>query len=103
MVFRRTLFRQRPSQILTEDRFREVELAISFKRLACPRCHFEGIYKYWVQQVRRRPEIQIGEGEEVRDDHLELWRSIPRFAEIPETVKCKRCKEKLDVDVLCLY
>ena len=103
MVFKRSMFSQSADETLFDDRFCQVELAIAFKRLTCYRCNFEGIYKYAVQQVRRHPEIQVGEGEEIREDHLQMWKNIPRFAEIPETVKCKRCREVLDLDVLCVY
>ena len=103
MVFKSSMFRQRPSEILFEDRFAQVELAIAFKKLTCYHCNFEAIYKYWVQQVRRHPEIRVDEGEEIRPDHQEMWKAIPRFAEIPETLKCKRCKEVLAREILCVY
>lgn len=103
MVFKRTIFSQRPNEIISDDRFCQVELAIAFKRVTCYRCNFEGIYKYTVQQIRRHPEIQVSEGEEVREDHLQIWKDIPRFAEIPEVVKCKRCREVLDIDIMCVY
>ena len=103
MVFKRTIFSQRPDEIISNDRFCRVELAIAFKRLICYRCNFEGIYKYAVQQIRRHPEIQVSADEEIREDHLQIWKDIPRFAEIPEVVKCKRCREKLDVEVTCIY
>ncbi len=103
MVFKRSMFRQRPSEILSEDRFSQVELAIAFKKLTCYHCNFEAIYKYCVQQVRRHPEIRVAEGEEIRPDHQEIWKAIPRFVEIPETLKCKRCKEVLAGEILCVY
>ena len=86
-----------------EDRFRQVELAATFKRITCSACELEAIYKLLVQQVRRRQEIGVGEGEEIRSDHIEIWESIPRFAEIPQTIKCKRCKEVLTPDIVCVY
>ncbi len=103
MVFKRSMFRQRPNEILFEDRFSQVELTIVFKKLTCYHCNFEAIYKYSVQQVRRHPEIQVGEGEEIRPDHQEMWKTIPRFVEIPETLKCKRCKEVLEREILCVF
>lgn len=103
MVFKRTIFSQRPNEIISDDRFCQVELAIAFKRVTCYRCNFEGIYKYAVQQIRRHPEIQVSEDEEIREDHLQIWKDIPRFAEIPEVVKCKRCREVLDIDIMCVY
>ena len=103
MVFKRSIFRQRNDEILSENRFSQVELTIAFKKLTCYHCNFEAIYKYSVQQVRRRPEIQVAEGEEIRPDHREIWETIPRFVEIPETLKCKRCQEVLDREILCVY
>lgn len=94
---------RKSGQVLFQDRFRQVQLSVAFRRLSCGRCSFEAIYKYQVQQVRRNEEISMGEGDEVRSDHHEMWQTIPRFAEIPETIKCKRCKEVLSVDVLLVY
>ncbi len=45
----------------------------------------------------------MAEGEEIRPDHREIWKDIPRFVEIPETLKCKRCKEVLEREILCVY
>lgn len=86
-----------------EDRFRLVELTSTFKRITCSACELEAIYKLQVQQVRRRQEIGVGEDEEIRSDHIQIWESIPRFAEIPQTIKCKRCKEVLTPDIVCVY
>ena len=72
MVFKRSMYRQRTDEILSENRFSQVELTIAFKKLTCYHCNFEAIYKYSVQQVRRRPEIQVAEGEEIRPDHREI-------------------------------
>lgn len=94
---------QKPEQIVFEDRFRQVELAITFKKITCYHCGFQTIYKYRVQQVRRNPEIGLDEGEEIRADHRQIWRTVPRFAQIPETLKCRRCKEVLTLEVLCVY
>ena len=103
MVFQRSFFPQRPDQVLCEDRFSQLELAIAFRKLTCYHCNFEAIYKYCVQQVRRHAEIRVGEGEEIRPDHVEMWKTIPRFAEIPETLRCKRCREVLNLEILCVY
>lgn len=92
-----------PGEVLYSDRFRSIEVAVTFRKIKCYQCDFEAIYKYRVQQVRRHAEIQVQDGEEVRPDHIEIWKTIPRFAEIPETVKCKRCKEVLGVYPLCVY
>ena len=103
MTFSRNLFSQRPGETVSEDRFKEVELSTSFKQLQCYACGLTAIYKYRVQQVRRKAEIESSSEEEVRDDHRALWESIPRFAEIPETVRCKSCAEILFLDVECIY
>ena len=79
-MFKRTIFSQRPNEIISDDRFRQVEMAIAFKRLLCYHCRFEAIYKYAVQQIRRHPEIQVSDNEEVREDHRQIWKTIPRFA-----------------------
>ncbi len=103
MVFKRSFLPQSSGQILSEDRFSQVELAIAFRKLTCYHCNFEAIYKYSVQQVRRHSEIRVGEGEEIRPDHVEIWKTIPRFVEIPETLTCKRCREVLSREILCVY
>lgn len=103
MVFDGTLFSQKPGEILSADRFRQVELAVAFKKIVCHRCRFAGFYRYQVLQVRRNPEILSEEEEEVRPDHFEIWKTIPRFAEIPETIKCKGCREVQGVYTYCIY
>ncbi len=103
MVFKRSFLPQSSGQILSEDRFSQVELAIAFRKLTCYHCNFEAIYKYSVQQVRRHSEIRVGEDEEIRPDHVEIWKTIPRFVEIPETLTCKRCREVLSREILCVY
>ena len=102
-MFKRTIFSQRPNEIISDDRFRQVEMANAFKRLLCYHCRFEAIYKYAVQQIRRHPEIQVSDNEEIREDHRQIWKTIPRFAEIPERIRCKRCREVLEVEVMCVY
>ena len=102
-MFKRSIFSQRPNEIISDDRYRQVEMAIAFKRLICYHCRFEAIYKYAVQQIRRHPEIQVAEGEEVREDHRQIWKSMPRFSEIPERIRCKGCQEILEVEVMCIY
>ena len=103
MVFDASRNRARPGKLLYADRFREIEMGVAFKKMVCSRCDFAGFYKYRVKQLRRRPEILVEEGEEVRPDHEEIWMTIPRFAEIPQTLKCKRCHEVLGSYVLCVY
>ncbi len=103
MVFDPSQNNVRPGQLLYQDRFREIEMAVAFKKMVCSRCDFPGFYKYQVHQLRRRPRILVEESEEVRSDHEEIWGTIPRFAEIPQTLKCKRCHEVLGSYVLCIY
>lgn len=103
MVLHRALFRQQAGQVVFQDRFCTVELAVAFKKITCYRCGLDSVYKYTVQQVRRNPELVAGEGEEIRDDHVKIWKTVPRFAEIPETIKCKRCREVLGLYTNCIY
>jgi formylmethanofuran dehydrogenase subunit E len=102
-VFDSRAIRARPGTVLSQDRFRKVELAVSFKRLQCHRCDLTSIYKYRVKEIRRNPVLEVPEGEELRTDHTEIWETIPRYAEIPETVKCKRCGEVLGIDTQCIF
>ena len=103
MSFDNRRLRFRPNETIFEDRFRQVEVTNAFRKLTCPRCNLSSIYKFRVQQIRRKEEIEANEEEEIRSDHHHLWDSIPRFAEIPETVKCKRCREILGIDTTCIY
>ncbi len=103
MVFNAALFSERSGQILFKDRFREVELSTCFKKVTCHRCDFSTVYKYKVQQIRRNKQILESRNEEIRSDHLAIWQTIPRFVEIPQTLKCKRCKEVLGLDSLFIY
>ena len=103
MSFDSRQLRVAPGQAIFEDRFRRVEVAIAFRKLTCPRCNLSSIYKFRVQQIRRKEEIDATQEEEIRSDHHQLWDNIPRFAEIPETVKCKRCRETLGIDTTCIY
>ena len=102
-MFDRLLYPQKPGQLISEDRFRQLEMGIAFRKITCHRCEFSAIYRYHALHLRRRSEVQTGEDQEVRSDHKEIWKSIPRFAEIPETIKCKRCREVLGVYPFCLY
>lgn len=40
---------------------------------------------------------------EISDFDLAMWQAIPRFAEIPETVRCKRCGEVLGLCPEVIY
>jgi len=102
------MFKHRNSQesdqgIFFKDRFHQVEIGIKFKRIRCYQCDLEAIYKYRAKQIWRHSEIRTDQGEEIRPDHREIWQTIPRYAEIPETLRCKRCREILSLDILCIY
>ena len=85
------------------NRFSETEVETSFRRVICYECRHTAVYKYRVKKLRRRPEILTADDEQVRDDHLEIWEGVPRFAEIPETVRCKNCGEVLGLYTECIY
>ena len=93
----------RPGSILYEDELRTVELATTFRRIHCYKCDLTTIYKYRVQQIRRAPQPPSDEGEPLTEHQQETLKTIPRFAEIPETVKCKRCGEVLGLYTECIY
>lgn len=103
MVFRSDFFPEKTDTTVFEDRFRKVEISVAFRRLTCYHCESTDLYRYQAQQVRRRPEITCSQDQEIRPDHQALWQSIPRFAEIPETVKCKNCGETLGLYPTCIY
>ena len=103
MTFSRDQFPQEPGCKLSEDRFREVEMATSFKMMICQSCGFKAIYKYRVKQIRRKEEIVSSREDELREDHIHIWNSIPRFAELPETLCCKRCAEILPQETFCVF
>lgn len=94
---------EQAGEVLESDRFRQVESGVVFRKAICYRCGLAGFYKYRVLQVRRHPEIRASEEEAVRGDHRRIWEAMPRFAEIPETVKCRRCQEVLGIYPECVY
>ncbi len=103
MTFDSRSLPSKPGEVVFEDRFRLVEVAVGFKKLTCHRCQSSAIYRVRVQQVRRKDPPEISAEEEMRDDHREIWASIPRFAEIPETIHCKHCHEVLGLYTECLF
>ncbi len=103
MTFDSRQFREKPGEVVFEDRFRLVQLAVGFKKLVCHRCDFAAVYKYQVQQLRRKDAPEAGNEEETRPDHQQLWETIPRFAEIPETIHCKRCREVIGLYTECIF
>ncbi|GAB4118817.1 MAG: hypothetical protein Kow001_18480 [Acidobacteriota bacterium] len=120
----------RPGSTRVADHLRTVEIDVVFRRLHCYKCDLTAVYKYRVKQIRRQPElIPPGGGSndqpapsqgmpagaeglptavteasaELSEFDLELWKTIPRFAEIPETVRCKRCGEVLGLCTECIF
>jgi len=103
MVFDSTWAAASGQTVLSQDRFREVELAVSFRKLTCYRCDFTSFYRFRVLHVRRSPQLLPTAEEDVREDHIWIWKGIPRFAEIPETIRCRNCNEVLGVYTSCTF
>ena len=93
----------RPGSILFEDELRSVELATTFRRVHCYKCDLTSIYKYRIQQIRRLTQPEAAPDEPLSEHRAETLAAIPRYAEIPETVKCKRCGEVLGLHTECIY
>lgn len=110
-MFNSRALKEKLGETLSEDRFRTIELSISFRRIHCYKCDLTAIYKYRVKQLRRTPELISTDAEGKSDEAIEppspeeqnRWADIPKFAEIPETIKCKRCGEVLGVYTECIY
>ncbi len=103
MVFDPALFQAEPGDLLFQDRYREVEVGLSFRKAECYGCGFIGFYKFQSLHVRRNEEILSSGSEAIRPDHMDLWKSIPRYAEIPQTVKCRRCGEVMGFYTSCIF
>lgn len=103
MVFDANLFNAQPGTKIREDRFSEVELGVAFKQLTCFRCDHTALYKYRVQQLRRKPKVETSSDFEFGTGQQEIWKTIPRFAEIPETIKCEQCGEVLGLYPFCIF
>lgn len=69
-----------------------MEPAINFRQMTCYNCDHTAVYRFKTKQIRRSAEApeQIGDNEILRK-----WKSVPRFAEIPEVIKCEKCGEVL--------
>jgi len=93
----------KPGQNLSSDRFRSVEVAVAFRRLTCYNCNFTSVYKYRAKHLRRTPELTATAEQAPLQDEMHIWNSIPRFAEIPETIKCKQCGEVLGLYTSCIF
>lgn len=92
-----------PQDEKPKSRFSDTDLEITFRRVTCYRCGHTAVYKYRIKQLRRAAEIATGEDEQIREDHVEMWETVPRYAEIPETVKCKKCREVLGLYTECIF
>ncbi|HRR26433.1 MAG TPA: hypothetical protein P5300_07045 [Acidobacteriota bacterium] len=97
------LFSAEPGSIMAEDDLRSVEHAVVFRWLVCHKCDHSAVYRLRVLQVRRHPEPPPALDGLSSEDRLASWRTIPRFAEIAETVKCDHCGEVLGVYPLLIY
>lgn len=103
-MFDSRVFAEQPDGLIAENEFRTVELAIAFKRIKCYSCDNISIYKYRVKEIRRSPAPEISpEVPPVEEVSSEFRTTIPRFAQIPETVKCKRCGEVLGLFPFCVF
>lgn len=104
MPFHRSQFGDaKPGDLLYEDRFKTVELGLAFRRLTCFRCEHTAIYKYRTQQIRRKEPLELAPDESGAEDALAVWNSIPRFAEVPEVIRCKKCGEVMGLSTECIY
>ena len=92
-----------PGTTLHENRYCGVELGIVFRRITCHRCDFSDIYRYAIKELRRKSQEEVEKGGQLSPGQLDIWRSIPRYAEIPETLHCKQCEEILGLYTECIF
>lgn len=97
------VFCTEPGSIIAEDDLRSVEQAVIFRWLLCYKCDHAAVYRLRVLQVRRHPEPPLAPDGLLSEERVASWRSIPRFAEIAETVKCNHCGEVLGAYPLLIY
>ena len=91
------MFNSKNSRLHTEDtirqdEFRTVEPAVNFRQITCYTCEHTAVYRFKTKQIRRTPEEPEHNGDM---EILNKWKSVPRFAEIPEVIKCEKCGEIL--------
>jgi len=79
-------------EIPRRDDLKTVEPAVNFRQITCYNCDHTAVYRFRTTQIRRNPEAPV---ENEDRELLERWKSIPRFAEIPEVIKCENCGEIL--------
>lgn len=77
---------------IRKDEFKTVEPAVNFRQITCYNCDHTAIYRFRTIQIRRNLETDAVINDE---NDLLQWKSIPRFAEIPEVIKCEVCGEIL--------
>ncbi len=60
--------------------------------MTCYNCDHTAVYRFKTKQIRRNAEAP----EQIDDNEIfRKWKSVPRFAEIPEVIKCEQCGEVL--------
>lgn len=79
-------------ETVRQDELKTVEPAVNFRQMTCYNCSHTAVYRFQTTQIRRNP---VPPEEPENDTLMEKWKSIPRFAEIPEVVKCENCGEVL--------
>jgi hypothetical protein len=102
-MFNSSEIKVRPGSRLSENPFRTVDYDIIFRRIQCYRCDLAAVYKFRVKQIRRTPELLLEDDLPPTDAEQQTWKTVPRFAEIPETVRCKRCGEVLGLCTECIF
>jgi len=93
----------KPGTRLSANQFRTVDYDVVFRRLQCYKCDLIAVYRLRVKQIRRTPELASEDQSPPSEAEQQTWLSVPRFAEIPETVCCKRCGEVLGLCTECVY
>ncbi len=81
-----------PDNQVIQDEYKTVEPSVNFRQITCYNCEHTAIYRFNTKQIRRNPEAPADNGNQ---EILNMWKSIPRFAEIPEVIKCENCGEVL--------
>jgi len=77
---------------ISQDECRTVEHSVNFRQITCYGCEHTAVYRFNTKQIRRNPEAPENQDDQEIQDR---WKSIPRFAEIPEVIKCENCGEIL--------
>lgn len=83
--------------LISADENRTVELKTLFKRVRCYKCDSTHVYKFRVKELRK---ILPADAEAPADTIMD---TVPRYAQIPETVRCSDCGEVLGLYTECIY